>query len=110
MSSADRIRVLSIATIRLWLGLIGIFLSHAAISQDINFTLDFENGDLRGWQASGTAFRFQPTLGDNPTARGRGMPSNHKGRYWIGTYEMYQGRPGQRSGEIQTDKPQGELR
>ena len=32
-------------------------------------TWDFETGDLRGWQATGTAFASQPTFGDNPRAR-----------------------------------------
>ena len=37
---------------------------------------DFENGDLTNWTAAGTAFEFQPTKGDNPTARKRkGQPS-----------------------------------
>ncbi len=30
---------------------------------------DFEQGDLRNWTASGNAFQYQPTMGDNPTAR-----------------------------------------
>jgi len=72
-------------------------------------TLDFETGTLDGWQASGRAFHFQPTLGDNPARRHRGQPSNHQGSYWIGTYEKYQGRPGQRPGDIQGDAPRGEL-
>lgn len=71
------------------------------------FTLDFETGDLRGWEASGTAFRCQPTLGDNPRARDR-ESSNHQGRYWVGTFECYQG--GSRSpGEVQGDGAQGTL-
>jgi hypothetical protein len=32
---------------------------------------DFEAGTLDGWKAAGKAFRFQPTEGDNPRARGR---------------------------------------
>src|SRR4030042_6524384 len=77
--------------------------------QPINFTLDFETGNLRGWEKTGTAFDHQPTLGDNPTARNRGQPSNHQGRYWIGTYEKYQGRSDQKQGGIQGDRPQGTL-
>ncbi|NIP78635.1 MAG: hypothetical protein GWM90_05285, partial [Gemmatimonadetes bacterium] len=38
-------------------------------------TWDFETGTLQGWEQTGTAFRFQPTLGDNPTARDRRQPS-----------------------------------
>lgn len=72
-------------------------------------TWDFETGDLRGWKAEGTAFASQPTLGDNPTARNRGQPSRHQGRWWIGTYERYQGRPGQQPGMVQGDGPTGTL-
>ena len=64
-------------------------------------TWDFETGNLYGWTKSGTAFNFQPTYGDNPTARRRGQPSNHQGQYWIGGFEKYQGLPGQRPGETQ---------
>ena len=37
-----------------------------------DFTTDFETADLTGWTKTGDAFDFQPTKGDNPTARGRG--------------------------------------
>ncbi len=77
--------------------------------QQINFTLDFEEGNLRGWYPQGEAFNYQPTLGDNPTARNRGQPSNHQGRYWIGTYERYQDTSRQKPGDIQGDEPQGTL-
>jgi hypothetical protein len=80
-----------------------------AHGQPINFTLDFKEGNLRGWERTGDAFKYQPTLGDNPTARNRGQPSNHQGRYWIGTYEKYQGLRGQEPGDIQGDEPQGTL-
>jgi hypothetical protein len=72
-------------------------------------TWNFETGDLSGWTLTGNAFQFQPTLDDNPTARKRGQPSNHQGRYWIGTYERYAGRQGQRVGDVQGDEPQGTL-
>lgn len=74
-----------------------------------DFTADFEAGYLRGWTQAGTAFDSQPTLGDNPTARGRGQPSNHQGNWWIGTHEDYQGRPGQTAGDVQGDAPVGTL-
>jgi M6 family metalloprotease-like protein len=74
-----------------------------------DFTTDFEAGYLRGWTKTGTAFDYQPTLGDNPTARGRGQPSNHQGNWWIGTHEKYQGQPGQTAGDIQGDGPTGTL-
>ena len=73
-------------------------------------TWDFETGDLSGWTKTGSAFDYQPTYGDNPTARQRGQPSKHQGFYWIGSYEKY---PGPDSsylpGTVQGDKPQGTL-
>ncbi len=71
-------------------------------------TWDFETGNLTGWKATGTAFKFQPTYGDNPTARHRGQQSNHQGNFWIGTYEN---RPTHRhlAGQTQGDGPKGTL-
>ena len=86
-----------------------VFTSPEAWGQPIRFTLDFETGDLRGWTRTGNAFNYQPTLGDNPTARHRGQPSRHQGRYWIGGYEKYQGLPDQKPGGIQGDQPKGTL-
>ena len=77
------------------------------VSADTEVTWDFETGDLRGWTSSGTAFAFQPTRGDNTQARQ--SPSNHQGDYWVGTYERYQGRPGEAAGTFQGDRPQGTL-
>lgn len=74
-----------------------------------DFTTDFEAGYLRGWTRTGTAFDAQPTLGDNPTARSRGQASNHRGKWWIGGYENYQGLPGQKPGDIQGDGLTGTL-
>lgn len=76
--------------------------------QPAEITWDFETGDLRGWQSTGNAFRYQPTRGDNPTARNRGQPSNHVGRYWIGTFERYQS-PDEQPGTAQGDPPIGTL-
>jgi hypothetical protein len=73
------------------------------------FTHDFEQGDLRGWTTTGEALNFQPTLGDNPSARHRGQPSHHQGKYWIGTFEKYQGHEGEKAGAIQGDAPQGTM-
>ncbi len=70
---------------------------------------DFEAGDLTNWTPSGDAFDFQPTKGDNPTARRRGQPSSHQGEYWVGTYEKYQGAAGQKPGQTQGDRPTGTL-
>ena len=44
---------------------------------------------MNGWTLRGAAFTYQPTLGDNPTARNRGMPAEQEGSYWIGGYENY---------------------
>jgi hypothetical protein len=74
-----------------------------------NFTMDFEQGNLKGWQKTGNAFDYQPTRDDNPTARHRGQPSRHQGRYWVGTFEKYQGRPGEKPGSTQGDAPTGTL-
>jgi M6 family metalloprotease-like protein len=74
-----------------------------------DFTTDFESGYLRGWTKTGTAFDFQPTRGDNPTARGRGQPAQNEGQWWVGTYEQYQGQTGQIAGDVQGDGPVGTL-
>ena len=80
-----------------------------------SFNNDFETGDLTDWEEkTGDAFDFQPTWGDNPTARNRGQPSNHQGDWWLGLYEKYQGpdegeKLGQNAGEVQGDGPQGTL-
>jgi hypothetical protein len=76
-------------------------------SKDYGLTTDFEDGTLRGWTIALEAFKFQPTLDDNPAARRRGQASQHQGRYWINTYEKYQGLPGQKPGEAQGDAPIG---
>ncbi|MDE0483148.1 MAG: hypothetical protein OXI67_11255 [Candidatus Poribacteria bacterium] len=87
------------------------------------FNNDFETGDLTDWEEkTGTAFDFQPTWGDNPTARNRGQPSNHQGDWWLGLAERYQGpdkgaKLGQKPGDMQQnanggvapDFPQGTL-
>jgi hypothetical protein len=103
---------------KFWLVLICVwsgFLLHNPYmyGQQPGFTLDFEDGNLNGWSIispdTNNAFYFQPTLDDNPTARHRGQSSNHQGKYWIGTYEKFQGIDGQHSGEFQGDGPMGML-
>jgi hypothetical protein len=71
-------------------------------------TFDFETGDLRGWTKTGDSFDYQPTYGDNPTARHRGQPSKHQGSYWIGTYEK-RPNPSSPAGKVQGDGPEGTL-
>lgn len=86
-----------------------LFSSHNFGAQLTKFTLDFETGDLRGWRKTDNAFDYQPTLDDNPNARDRSKSSKHQGRYWIGTFERFQGKPGQKRGGTQGDRPQGTL-
>ena len=94
-------------------------------------TWDFETGNLIGWFATGNAFDFQPTYGDNCRRRmvykgygrdesftsGEPQTSHVQGRYYIGTYEK---RPGNTTdyvlpddnhfeGGIQGDAPIGTL-
>ncbi|MBI3838901.1 MAG: DUF1080 domain-containing protein [Planctomycetia bacterium] len=71
-------------------------LPHGLDGQALN--LDFETGTLDDWAAAGDAFAGQPVKGDTVTARGRGMPSDHVGQFWIGGYEV-----------SHSDVPQGTL-
>lgn len=90
--------------------MISVSLVHAGIKATFNY--GFETGDLTDWVKTGNAFDFQPTWGDNPTARNRGQPSKHEGDWWIGTYEKYQGPvkgKGQKAGDRQGDVPTGTL-
>ena len=92
-----------------------VFLMSINLVQARSFNNDFETGDLTDWKMDDTknnAFEFQPTWGDNPTARNRGQPSKHEGDWWIGTYEKYQGPvkgKGQKAGDKQGDGPTGTL-
>ncbi|MAG55713.1 MAG: dehydrogenase [Planctomycetes bacterium] len=52
--------------------------------------LDFETGDLRDWTATGTAFEGQPIKGDTVRPRRPDSKSEHRGSWWIGTYEPKQ--------------------
>src|SRR5689334_22570621 len=49
--------------------------------------LDFEDGTLKDWTATGTAFDGQPIKGDTVAKRRDDMKSEHKGNYWIGSFE-----------------------
>src|SRR5688572_20859031 len=49
--------------------------------------LDFEQGSLKDWTASGDAFANQPVRGDTVAKRRQDMKSGHQGEYWIGTFE-----------------------
>ncbi len=50
--------------------------------------LDFETGDLSDWHADGKAFTSQPIQGDTVHSRRNDMFSLHRGKYWIGGYEV----------------------
>ena len=50
--------------------------------------LDFEKGTLEDWTIEGEAFAKQPVRGDTVTARGRGMTSDHAGKFWVGGFEI----------------------
>src|SRR5439155_25253181 len=51
--------------------------------------LDFEDGTLRDWTATGTAFDKQPNKGDTVSKRRKDMHSNHRGDYWISSFEAH---------------------
>jgi len=68
-----------------------VFVLHVNPAFTRTFNNDFETGDLTDWEKEGVAFDFQPTWGDNPTARNRGEPSQHQGDWWIGLFEKFQG-------------------
>lgn len=59
--------------------------------------LDFEDGSLKDWTATGNAFDRQPIHGDTVSSRRGDMKSGHQGNYWIGSFE------------INGDAPQGTL-
>ena len=61
---------------------------------------------MSNWTLNGTAFNNQPTYGNNTSARNR--KSNHKGDWWIGTYEN-RSSPSEPYGGKQGDDPQGSL-
>jgi hypothetical protein len=71
-------------------------------------SFNFEDGSLRGWMQGGTAFRQQPTLGNNIAPRLPGATPGHDGNYWIGSYEA---RPtaSVAIGTTQGDRPTGAL-
>ncbi|XP_073231829.1 uncharacterized protein [Porites lutea] len=68
---------------------------------------DFEDHDLSNWTLTGFAFNNQPTYGDIPSAQRGGHFSNHKGDWWIGTFEN---RPSPSLPfRYQLDSPQGSM-
>jgi putative membrane-bound dehydrogenase-like protein len=57
--------------------------------------LDFEDGTLRDWTATGEAFNGQPVKGpiDQNRKLGSGKVANHQGNFWIGGYEKLEDKP-----------------
>ena len=49
--------------------------------------LDFEDGTLNDWTATGQALEKQPVHGDTVVKRRADLKSEHQGEFWIGTYE-----------------------
>src|SRR5437764_1359928 len=50
--------------------------------------LDFEDGTLKDWHATGNAFERQPVRGDVVYPRRHDTHSNHQGNFWIGGFEI----------------------
>ena len=65
---------------------------------------------MSNWTLKGTAFNNQPTYGNNPSARHKqyNHESNHKGDWWIGTFED-RSSPSEPFGGQQSDGPQGSM-
>jgi hypothetical protein len=86
-------RLLRYSVVIVWL-LAGILLSAA----ELPFTPDFEDGTLRGWTKSGTAFDSQPTQGG---ASVPGAALEHEGMYRVSSYGKH--------GGVQGEAPTGTL-
>ena len=93
-----------------------LIISQSQSSHSLSFVLplerytifDFEDHDLSNWTLSGTAFNNQPTYGNNTLARTDRSWSNHKGDWWIGTYDS-RSSPSEPFGGEQGDDPQGSM-
>lgn len=55
--------------------------------------LDFEDGTLTHWTATGDAFKDQPVKGDTVAARRPGEKSGHQGEFWVGGFEKHGDAP-----------------
>ena len=63
---------------------------------------------MSNWTLNGTAFNNQPTYGNNTLSRPGRSWSNHKGDWWIGTFED-RSSPSEPFGGQQSDIPKGSL-
>ena len=63
---------------------------------------------MSNWTLKGTAFKNQPTYGNNTLSRSGRSWSKHKGDWWIGTYEN-RPSPSAPFGGIQRDGPIGSM-
>ena len=72
------------------------------------FTFEEGRKSLENWTETGDAFTNQPTYGDNPIIRQPRQTSNHRGVYWIGSYEN-RSTPEDEAGATQGDGPKGSL-
>ena len=63
---------------------------------------------MSNWTLNGTAFNNQPTYGNNTLFRQGKSWSNHKGDWWIGTFEN-RPSPSEPFGGQQGDGPQGSM-
>jgi hypothetical protein len=91
----------------LWAGFCGAEEGHAGALLFPNS--DFEMGNLTNWRTEGDAFKYQPVKGDNVKARSPKQSAKHAGAYWVGTYEKYQGKTGEKAGATQGNAPVGGL-
>jgi putative membrane-bound dehydrogenase-like protein len=62
---------------------------------DQPLNLNFEDGTLRDWTATGQAFEGQPIKGEIDPKRpyGEGKKADHTGQYWVGTFEKLLDKP-----------------
>ena len=72
------------------------------------FTFEKGRQSLEDWTKTGDAFTNQPTYGDNPIVRKPAKTSNHRGDYWIGTYEN-KSTPEDGAGATQGNRSTGSL-
>lgn len=58
---------------------------------------DFEKGELTNWTMTGSAFKYQPTYGDNIFYREKKKMTGFSGNWWISSYEYHPSPTSERS-------------